>query len=60
MQSLDRVLLTVDDVRRITGVSRASLYRQMAEGRLLYRRVAGRRRVFTDDLKVWMRGERAA
>lgn len=49
----DRRLVTVEEARLITGISRATLYRRMDDGALNYRLVAGKRRIIFDSLKAF-------
>jgi hypothetical protein len=52
MQLLPRMLLTLDEIIDVSGVSRSEVYRAFNSGRLRYRRVAGRRRSTPDDVRV--------
>jgi predicted site-specific integrase-resolvase len=56
----DRLAYVIDEAVHASGISRRELYRAMSDGRLKFSFVAGRRRIFPDDLKKFLRGGVAA
>jgi excisionase family DNA binding protein len=56
----DKLALVIDEAVHASGVSRRELYRAMAAGKLKFSFIAGRRRIFPEDLKEWLRGGRCA
>jgi predicted DNA-binding transcriptional regulator AlpA len=49
-----RLLISIDEIKESTGISRSELYRSMTSGRLKYKVVAGRRRVTPADLHAYL------
>lgn len=50
---------SIDDAASLIGVSRATVYRAIAEGRLAPRKVRGRTLILRSDLEAYVRGEGA-
>jgi hypothetical protein len=48
---------TIDGAVKASGLGRSSIYKLMAEGKLLSVRVAGRRLILVDALRNLLRGE---
>jgi predicted DNA-binding transcriptional regulator AlpA len=53
MQLLPRMLLVVDEIYDLTGISRSRIYKDMASGKLPYKVVGGRRRVTVPAMRAW-------
>jgi excisionase family DNA binding protein len=51
---------TIDDAASLIGVSRATLYRAIADGKLEPRKVRGRTLILRTDLEAYVRGEEVA
>ena len=56
----DKLAYVLDEAVHASGISRRELYRAMSDGRLKFSFVAGRRRIFPDDLRNFLRGGRCA
>jgi excisionase family DNA binding protein len=56
----ERLAYSVDDAAQAVGLGKSTLYREMAEGRLRYRKVGDRRLILKDDLLAWLSSGREA
>jgi excisionase family DNA binding protein len=54
----DRLAYPIDEAARIIGLSRATIYRSMADVTLAWTQVRGRRLVLRDDLLALLNGGR--
>jgi helix-turn-helix protein len=52
----EKLAFTIDEAIHASGISRRSLYRAMGEGKLTFSFVAGRRRIFPEALRTYLRG----
>ncbi|MGF1628534.1 MAG: helix-turn-helix domain-containing protein [Kiloniellaceae bacterium] len=50
-----RLCYSINDVARITGLGRSSLYELIGNGDLSARKVGRRTVILADDLKAWLR-----
>lgn len=50
----DKLAYNVPEAVQVTGLSRATLFRQMADGTLPSRMVCGRRLIMADDLRAFL------
>lgn len=50
------LFMSIEEVCRLTGVSRTMLYREMGAGRLLKTKIGNRTYIQREDLDAWRRG----
>jgi excisionase family DNA binding protein len=53
----DRIALRINDAVAVSGLSRSTLYKLHAEGKLRAVKVAGRRLILREDLQALLQGE---
>jgi excisionase family DNA binding protein len=50
----DRNAFSADEIAERNGLSRATVWKQMKEGRLPYRKVGTRRLILAEDERAWL------
>jgi excisionase family DNA binding protein len=48
------IAVSVSEAARISGVGRSTLYAEMAEGQLKFKKIGRRRLITIDDLRAWL------
>jgi excisionase family DNA binding protein len=56
----ERLAVSVNQAAEAAGISRSSLYEEMAAGRLKFAKVGARRVILVDDLREWLASLRVA
>ena len=54
----DKIAYVIQEASEAAGISERQLRRAMAAGELRYSFKAGRRRIFPEDLRAYLRGDR--
>jgi hypothetical protein len=54
----EKIAYVIQEASEAAGITERQLRRAMAAGELRYSFKAGRRRIFPDDLRAYLRGER--
>jgi hypothetical protein len=54
----EKIAYVIQEAAEAAGISERQLRRAMAAGELRYSFKAGRRRIFPDDLRAYLRGDR--
>jgi hypothetical protein len=54
----DKIAFVIQEAAEAAGISERQLRRAMAAGELRYSFKAGRRRIFPEDLRAYLRGDR--